>query len=84
MEHQNVRPRHVESVIARALREGGLRESSLHHLVVCGAHAAFDENGGDLVVQDGLDELRDEIHLRPDRKDHASVACPDIWADDHE
>ena len=45
---------------------------------------AFDENGGDVVVQDGLDELRDEIHLRLDREDQASVACPDVWADNHE
>ena len=83
-EHQNVRPRHIESVIAHALCEGRFRESSLDHLVVRCAHVAFDGNGGDLMVQDGLDELRDEIHLRLDRKDHAGVACSDVWADDHE
>lgn len=47
-----------------------VRESSLDHLVVSDAHVTLNGDGGDLAVQDGLDELCDEIDLCLDRKEH--------------
>ena len=42
----------------------------MDHLVVRVARVTLDGDGGDLAMQDGLDELCDEVDLRLDRKDH--------------